>query len=84
MFNQRLAVNIPSVAQSGSALALGARGREFESHHSDHFSVCIARTRFGYGALQSGNHKTPREDCGYGLTLNIGGRHEPGKVRALA
>ena len=27
----------PSVAQSGSASALGAEGREFESLHSDHY-----------------------------------------------
>ena len=28
---------IQGVAQLGSARALGARGREFESHHPDHF-----------------------------------------------
>lgn len=32
----------PSVAQPGSATALGAEGREFESLHSDHFEGVTA------------------------------------------
>ena len=31
--------NSPSLAQSGSASGLGPEGREFESLHSDHFSL---------------------------------------------
>lgn len=30
-----------AVAQPGSALAWGARGREFESHRPDHFKISI-------------------------------------------
>ena len=32
-------LTLRSVAQSGSASALGAEGREFESLHSDHFPL---------------------------------------------
>jgi hypothetical protein len=37
-YNLRLSCTRRSVAQPGSALALGARCRRFESYHSDHFS----------------------------------------------
>jgi hypothetical protein len=38
----RFADFIQGVAQPGSARALGARGREFESHHPDHLSsYCV-------------------------------------------
>ncbi len=33
------------VAQSGSALAWGARGREFESRRPDHFFFLISREK---------------------------------------
>ena len=35
-YNLRLSCTRRSVAQPGSALALGARCRRFESYHSDH------------------------------------------------
>ena len=45
------------VAQPGSARRSGRRGREFESHHPDHFHLITPTKGFPFSSAQANEHQ---------------------------